>query len=93
MKTPEQIAADIVDRFSWGSNVVYRGRLVGQQFVVAIAIADAIRAERVRGDTARDALVDTTLALNGVSTGYLKPKGRHAKSALATAAQAMEMTR
>lgn len=43
---PEDIAADIVNRFSWSSNVLWNGQLVGEQYVVALAIADAIRAER-----------------------------------------------
>lgn len=51
-RTPEDIAIDIVSRFSWSSNVMWQGRLVGVQYVVAQAIADAIRAERaVRADT------------------------------------------
>jgi hypothetical protein len=45
-KAPHEIAMDIVDRFSWGTNVVYNWRLVGQQYVVAMAIAEAIKAER-----------------------------------------------
>lgn len=79
MKSPEQIAAEIVNRFSWGSNVVHEGRLVGQQHVVALAIAEAIRAERRRATIAHDALGSSVLALNGVSTGYLKPRGRKAR--------------
>lgn len=48
MKTPEQIAQEIVDQFSWSTNVSRGGRLVGQQYVVAQAIAAAIQAERDR---------------------------------------------
>jgi hypothetical protein len=48
MKTPEQIAQEIVDQFSWSTNVSRGGRLIGQQYVVAEAIAAAIQAERDR---------------------------------------------
>lgn len=54
-KTPEQIAEDLVDRFSWSSNVSYKGRLVGQQHIVAIAIAEAIRKERDAAQAALEA--------------------------------------
>lgn len=43
MKTTEAWAREIVDKFSWSSNVMLDGKLVGQQFVVARAIAAAIR--------------------------------------------------
>lgn len=46
VQTPDEIAQRIVDRFSWSSNVMRDGRLVGQQFIVAEAIAKAIEAER-----------------------------------------------
>lgn len=46
--TPEQIAADVVNRFPWHSNVVEGGCLVGQQHAVARAIAEAIKQERER---------------------------------------------
>lgn len=46
--TPEQTARELVDRFSWSSNVSRGGRLVGQQFVVAEAVADALHKERER---------------------------------------------
>ena len=48
MKSPEQIAEEIVGGFSWTSNVMRNGRAVGQQYVVAEAIADVIQAERDR---------------------------------------------
>jgi hypothetical protein len=48
VKTPEQIAAEIVNQFSWSSNVMRDGRLIGEQYVVAEAIAAAIRADRDR---------------------------------------------
>ena len=46
MKSPEQIAADLVSKFSWSSNRILNGRLVGEQYFVAQAVADAVRAER-----------------------------------------------
>jgi len=46
LKNPDTIAREIVDRFPWSSNVILEGRLVGQQVIVAQAIADAIRADR-----------------------------------------------
>lgn len=45
-KTPEQIAAEIVNQFAWSSNVMRDGRLVGEQVGVAEAIAGAIKADR-----------------------------------------------
>lgn len=56
VRTPEQIAADIVGRFSWSSNVMIDGQLVGQQYAVALAIADAIRAERATSVKAEEDL-------------------------------------
>jgi hypothetical protein len=46
LATPDQIARQIVDGFSWTSNLMRDGRLIGQQFVVAEAIAEAIRKDR-----------------------------------------------
>lgn len=48
MNTPEQIALDIVGVLSFSSNRLLNGRLVGEQYFAAQAIADAIRAERER---------------------------------------------
>lgn len=48
LQSPERIALDLVEQFSWGSNVAIGGRLVGQQYVVAGAIAKAIQEERER---------------------------------------------
>lgn len=48
MKTPEQVADEIIGRFPWHSNVIEGGCLVGQQVPVARAIAEAIAAERER---------------------------------------------
>ncbi len=47
-ETPEQIACRIVDKLSFSSNRMLNGRLVGEQYFAAIAIAEAIRAERER---------------------------------------------
>lgn len=43
MKTPEAWAREVVDQFAWSRNVILDGKLVGQQYAVARAIADAIR--------------------------------------------------
>jgi hypothetical protein len=48
MKTPDQIADEIVAQFSWSTNVSRNGRLVGQQVIVAEAVAEAIKVERAR---------------------------------------------
>lgn len=53
MKTPRQIAVDIVNRFPWTTNMVHEGRLVGQQCLVAMEIADAITREREEIDRLR----------------------------------------
>ena len=45
-KAPARNAKDIVDQFGWPSNVMLRGKLVGQQYAVAELIAEAIDAER-----------------------------------------------
>lgn len=46
--TPDDIrkAREIVDRFSFSSNVIVNGRMVGMQVVVADAIAQALASER-----------------------------------------------
>lgn len=80
-KTPEQVATEIVDRFSWNSNVVEGGCLVGQQHAVAKAIAQAIKAERDRCQAMHSALCDGAIALIGITRGRLKPAGRVAKNA------------
>ena len=46
MKTPEEIAAEIVNQFAWTSNVMVDGRLMSQQHAVKLAIAEAIREDR-----------------------------------------------
>ncbi len=46
MKTPEQIANEIVDQLSFSSNRMVNGRLIGEQYFAARAIAEAIRADR-----------------------------------------------
>lgn len=94
MKTPEQIAADIIGRFAWHTNVVGPGGcLIGQQHAVAEAIADAIRTERLTIRVARNALFGTTSALAGVTSGRLKPKGKIAAQAFAEANNALGLTR
>lgn len=52
MKTPEQIATDICDGLSFSSNRMVEGRLVGEQYFAAQAIAAAIQDERVRYERA-----------------------------------------
>lgn len=46
MKQPSKTAMNLVDQFSWSSNVSRDGRLVGLQYVVAEAIDAALDAER-----------------------------------------------
>ena len=52
MKSADQIATEIVNQFSWTTNVYRKGKMVGQQFVVAEKIAEAIEADReaMRGE-------------------------------------------
>ena len=52
MKSADQIATEIVNQFSWTTNVCRKGSMVGQQFVVAEKIAEAIEADReaMRGE-------------------------------------------
>lgn len=42
MQMPSSAAMNIVDRFSWSSNVMRDGRLIGQQYLVAEAIDQAL---------------------------------------------------
>jgi hypothetical protein len=46
-ESPEQIAADIVNRFAWTTNVMDKGMMVSQQ-VVAATIRNAIEKERAQ---------------------------------------------
>jgi hypothetical protein len=81
VKTPEQIAREIVDRLSFSSNRMVEGRLVGEQYFAALAIAEAITAERKRLMDAKDGLYRTIGALGGIAVGRLTPNGRIARSA------------
>jgi hypothetical protein len=47
-EAPEQIASRIVEGLSFSSNRMVNGRLVGEQYFAALAIAEAIRLERER---------------------------------------------
>jgi hypothetical protein len=71
---PWHIAMEIVCHFSWDTNVVHEGRLVGQQHVVALAIRDAIQAEREASESAlaaeREKVGRLTSAL-GIAAGYM----------------------
>lgn len=49
-ETNEQIAWRIVDQFSWSSNVMRDGRLIGQQHLVAEAIKLALDAKDAEAD-------------------------------------------
>lgn len=93
MKTPEQIAAELVDQFSWSSNVMRDGRLVGQQYIVAEAIARAIASERVRAQTLTSALCRAMTALAGLTSRRLQPNGPKAKYAFKAGMIALEETR
>lgn len=46
LRTPEQIAAEIVKRLHFSSNRMVDGKLVGEQHFAMIEIAEAIRIER-----------------------------------------------
>lgn len=46
MKMPSETAMKLVGQFSWGSNVIRDGKMIGQQYIVAEAIDQAIAAER-----------------------------------------------
>lgn len=48
MKKPSAAAMAIVDQFSFSSNVIRNGRMIGLQYVVAEAIDLALQAERER---------------------------------------------
>lgn len=46
MKTPEQIAAEVMGCFEWNAAAIEGGCLVGQREEIASAIADVIRIDR-----------------------------------------------
>jgi hypothetical protein len=48
MKTPEQIALEIVNDLSFSSNRMVNGRLIGEQYFAAEAIAQAIKVDRAQ---------------------------------------------
>jgi hypothetical protein len=48
MKTPEQIAIEVVDQLSFSSNRMVNGRLVGEQYFAAEAIAQAVKVDRAQ---------------------------------------------
>lgn len=48
MRMPSRTALDVVEKFSWTSNVVRNGRLISQEYVVAEAIDRALATERER---------------------------------------------
>jgi hypothetical protein len=56
MKSPEDVAAEVVNGLSFSSNRMVNGRLIGEHYFAAQAVADAIRAERVETQRLRDAL-------------------------------------
>lgn len=56
MKSPDQIACDVVDKLSFSSNRMVNGRLIGEQYFAAQAIADAVRQERAEIQHLREAL-------------------------------------
>lgn len=81
MKTPTQIAEQIVGELSFSSNRMLDGRLVGEQYFAAEAIKAAIETERAAQENLRSALCDAAIALNGVTTSRLQPRGRVALAA------------
>lgn len=56
MKSPEQVALEVVDQLSFSSNRMVGGRLVGEQYFAAQAIAGAVSKERAEIKRLRDAL-------------------------------------
>jgi hypothetical protein len=56
MKTPEEIANEVVDQLSFSSNRMVNGRLIGEQYFAAQYVADAVRAERAEIQRLRDEL-------------------------------------
>lgn len=56
MKTPDQIALEVVDQLSFSSNRMLNGRLVGEQYFATMAVADAITTERAEIRRLREAL-------------------------------------
>lgn len=70
--TPKEIAADIVERFSWSTNVMRDGRLVGQQHIVADAIAEAIAKERAAIEALQNDLAEIARLRLATSEGTLR---------------------
>jgi DNA-binding response OmpR family regulator len=76
VRTPEQIALEVISQFPWSDNVVYRGALVGKQHAVAKTIADAIREDRAECKTNFfDESIPEPLILN-TETGVASRGGR-----------------
>lgn len=76
MKTPDQIAAEVVNDLSFSSNRMVNGRLIGEQYFAAQAIADAVRNERAEIQRLRDAL----FAIQCQQLNYATDKRRSANT-------------
>lgn len=76
MKTPDQIAADVVEGLSFSSNRMVNGRLIGEQYFAAQAVADAVRAERAEIQRLRYALFE----IQCQQLNYASDKRRSAKT-------------
>lgn len=76
MKTPDQIAAEVVNGLSFSSNRMVNGRLIGEQYFAAQAVADAVRAERAEIQRLRAAL----FAIQCQQLDYATDKRRTAKT-------------
>lgn len=77
MKMPSETALAVVEQFSWSSNVSLDGKLVGQQFAVAMAIDKALAAERERC-----AMIAQNLAHGLIAKSRTNKTDRHASAQL-----------
>ena len=76
MKTPEQIANEVVNQLSFSSNRMVNGRMIGEQYFAAQYVADAIRAERAEIQRLRNAL----FAIQCEQLNYATEKRRSANT-------------
>ena len=90
MKTPEQIADEVINELRFSTNRMLDGRLVGEQHFAALAIAEAIRRERKRYDTIKQALCTGLMTLSGVRHGRLKPTGKRVNAAFTNVMSALD---
>jgi hypothetical protein len=90
MKTPEQIANEVVADLCFSTNRMLNGRLVGEQYFAAQAIARAIAEERARYATIKSALCTSLEALAGVKNSRLRPSGKKVAAAFSGGMAALD---